>query len=166
MEGATNTASGPAGRSPEGRGGGRASAALPLLDDVTTSPASRRLASARPALAPKCTPYFLTGPKLAAAFVGLELLRLRKGASKLWTSAAAPDPAYQAHRHGVACREIRLGRRPGHFLVFGPQGGHGWYLDDTECLDFPQSSECLSRFLDVGLPVDRRLKPLMSHRRW
>src|SRR5438874_264022 len=50
------------GRSPEGRGGGRASAALPLLDDATTSPASRRLASARPALAPKCTPYFLTGP--------------------------------------------------------------------------------------------------------
>src|SRR5207249_2582347 len=49
--------------SPEGRGGGRASAALPLLDDATTSPASRRLASARPALAPKCTPYFLTGPK-------------------------------------------------------------------------------------------------------
>src|SRR6059036_174997 len=42
----------------------RASAALPLLDDVTTSPASRRLASARPALAPKCTPYFLTGPNL------------------------------------------------------------------------------------------------------
>src|SRR2546428_6001373 len=28
-----------------------------------TSPSSRRLASARPALAPKCTPYFLTGPK-------------------------------------------------------------------------------------------------------
>src|SRR6059036_3779507 len=27
------------------------------------SPASRRLASARPALAPKCTPYFLTGLK-------------------------------------------------------------------------------------------------------
>src|SRR5881296_3062692 len=54
----------PAGRSPEGRGGGRASAALPLLDDATTLPASRRLASARPALAPKCTPYFLTGPNL------------------------------------------------------------------------------------------------------
>jgi len=34
--------------------GGRASAALPLLGDVTTSPASWRLASARPALAPKC----------------------------------------------------------------------------------------------------------------
>jgi len=49
------------GRNPAGRGGGRASAALPLLDDVTTSPASRRLASARPrsaagatVLAPKC----------------------------------------------------------------------------------------------------------------
>ena len=27
---------------------------MPLLDDVTTSPPSRRLASARPALAPKC----------------------------------------------------------------------------------------------------------------
>jgi hypothetical protein len=36
-----------AGGIPQGRGGGRASAALPLLDDVTTSPASRRLASAR-----------------------------------------------------------------------------------------------------------------------
>src|SRR5207247_5972499 len=32
--GASNKASGPAGRSPEGRGGGRASALLPLLDDV------------------------------------------------------------------------------------------------------------------------------------
>src|SRR5947208_13574638 len=32
----------------------RVSAALPLLDDITTSPASRRLASACPALAPKC----------------------------------------------------------------------------------------------------------------
>jgi hypothetical protein len=40
---------------------GRASAALPLLDDVTTSPASQRLASARPALAPKCKRYSLTG---------------------------------------------------------------------------------------------------------
>src|SRR5436189_1666554 len=61
VERAGTQASGPAGRSPEGRGGGRASAALPLLDDATTSPASRRLASARPALAPKCTPYVLTG---------------------------------------------------------------------------------------------------------
>ena len=62
MQGASNKASGPGGRSPEGRGGGRASAALPLLDDDTTSPASRRLASARPALAPKCKRYSLTDP--------------------------------------------------------------------------------------------------------
>jgi hypothetical protein len=46
----------------EVRGGGQASASLPLLDDVTASPASRRLASARPALAPKCKRYSLTGP--------------------------------------------------------------------------------------------------------
>ena len=50
MEGASNAASGTAGYSPKGRGGGRASAAL------------RRLASARPALAPKCIRYSLTGP--------------------------------------------------------------------------------------------------------
>jgi len=43
---------------PFGRGGGRAFAALPLLDDVTASPASRRLASARPALAPECELIF------------------------------------------------------------------------------------------------------------
>src|SRR5437867_3502612 len=34
MWGASNKASEPAGRSPQGRGGGRASASLPLLDDV------------------------------------------------------------------------------------------------------------------------------------
>src|SRR5436309_3511503 len=33
---------------------GASRAPLGILDDVTTSPASRRLASARPALAPKC----------------------------------------------------------------------------------------------------------------
>jgi len=45
----------PAGRSPKGRGGGRASAALPLPDEGTASTASRRLESARPALGPKGT---------------------------------------------------------------------------------------------------------------
>jgi hypothetical protein len=35
-------------------GGGRASAATPLLDEGVASSASRRLASARPALAPEC----------------------------------------------------------------------------------------------------------------
>jgi hypothetical protein len=35
---------------------------LALLDDVTASPASRRLASARPALAPKWACYCVTDP--------------------------------------------------------------------------------------------------------
>src|SRR5437870_12032580 len=49
----------PAGRSPEGRGGGRASAALALLDAVNTSPASALLAYVRPVLATNSTTYFL-----------------------------------------------------------------------------------------------------------
>src|SRR5213076_736288 len=40
------------------------------------SPASRRLASARPALAPKCTPYFLTGPKGVFFMAGSFLSRI------------------------------------------------------------------------------------------
>jgi len=35
---------------------------LPLLDDGTASPASRRLVSARPAIAPKRTGYFDVDP--------------------------------------------------------------------------------------------------------
>src|SRR5206468_10761509 len=42
---------------PAARERGASRAKLGILDDATTSPASRRLASARPALAPKCTPY-------------------------------------------------------------------------------------------------------------
>jgi hypothetical protein len=37
--------------------------ALPRLDDGAASPASQPLASARPALAPKCKRYLLTGSK-------------------------------------------------------------------------------------------------------
>jgi hypothetical protein len=37
---------------------------LPILDDGAASPASRRLASARPAHAPKCTGYFDANLKL------------------------------------------------------------------------------------------------------
>ena len=69
----------PAGRSPKGYGGGRASAALPLLDDVTTSPASRRLASARPALAPKCKRYSLTGPNLTTISFDRDFDRTDRG---------------------------------------------------------------------------------------
>src|SRR5437762_12423290 len=57
-------------RSPAGRGGERASAALPLLDDITTSPASRRLASARPALAPKCQLILARTLRARASFFG------------------------------------------------------------------------------------------------
>jgi hypothetical protein len=64
MYGVSNAASGPGGRSLKGRGGGQASASLPLLDDDTASPASPRLASARPALAPKWTCYYVTDPNL------------------------------------------------------------------------------------------------------
>ena len=52
------------------RGSGGASAALPLLDDDTASPASRRLASAHAALAPKCNLNLLTGLKSRGAIPG------------------------------------------------------------------------------------------------
>ncbi len=68
---------------------------------------------------------------------------------------------------GARCRANRNvsgteGRRPGHLLVFGPPGGHGHHSNDPARLDFPQSSGCLSRFLDLGLPGDRRLRRLMA----
>ncbi len=44
---------------PSGSGFARASAALPLLDDVTASPASRRLASAR--AKPGTRPFLILG---------------------------------------------------------------------------------------------------------
>lgn len=40
---------------------------------------------------------------------------------------------------------------------FGSQGGHGHHPDDPARLDFPQSTGCLSRLLDLGLSRDRRL---------
>ena len=54
-------------------------------------------------------------------------------------------------------RTLRLGRRLRHVLVFRSRGGHGRDPDDPARLDFPQSSDRLSRFLDLGLPGDRRL---------
>jgi hypothetical protein len=47
-----------------------ASDSLPLLDDVTALPASRLLASTRPALMPKCITYFGTVPKPKAKKYG------------------------------------------------------------------------------------------------
>jgi hypothetical protein len=49
-----------------------ASASLPLLDDVTALPASRLLASARPALTPKRITYFGTVPKPKAKKYGCD----------------------------------------------------------------------------------------------
>ena len=61
---------------------------------------------------------------------------------------------HPARRRGVGTRTVRLGRRPGHFLVFGSPGGDGHHPDDTERLDVPQSAGCLPRLLDLGLPGD------------
>jgi hypothetical protein len=62
----------------KGRGGGRSSALLPLFDDDTASPASRRLASARSALAPKCDLYSLTGPNHSIVGSGQRAIRSKK----------------------------------------------------------------------------------------
>src|SRR5256712_4764114 len=64
---------------------------------------------------------------------------------------------HPARGRGRVPRNVRLGWRPGHLVAFGPQGGHGRYPDDPARLDVPQSSGCLSRLLDLGLPGDRRL---------
>jgi len=57
--------------------------------------------------------------------------------SKPWSRTRARLPRSQ--RHGGAGWKIRLGRRSGHFLVCGSQGGHGRLSDDPACLDIPQS---------------------------
>ena len=77
---------------PAGCGGERASAALPLLNDITISPASRRLASARPALAPECELIFARILSMAAAGACLEetefLLRSPHNGLNIGTVAA------------------------------------------------------------------------------
>src|SRR6266566_5988928 len=67
---------------------------------------------------------------------------------------------HQARRHRGGTRSLRLGRRPGHLLVFRPQRGYGHHPDDPVRLDFPQSTERL--FLDPGLPGDRRLAKIQA----
>jgi hypothetical protein len=54
-------------------------------------------------------------------------------------------------QRGEVARTVRLGRRPGHVVAYGPQGGDGRDPDDPARLDFPQSSGRLSRFLDLGI---------------
>jgi ABC-type nitrate/sulfonate/bicarbonate transport system permease component len=102
----------PAGRNPSGRGGGLASAALPLLDDVIISSASRRLASVRPALAPKCRLIF-------ARTLGTMAFQLRKPGKPLQNRKAilqAVDAASKrtAERSGDALAEKSHRKVAGH----------------------------------------------------
>src|SRR6266568_6878458 len=64
---------------------------------------------------------------------------------------------HPARKPGGVRRNVRLGRRPGHLVALGPQGGHGGNPDDPARLDFSHSSGRLSRLLDLRLPGDRRL---------
>ena len=68
---------------------------------------------------------------------------------------------HQARRYSIGTWTLRLGWRHGHLLVFRPHRGDGHHSDDPALLDFPQSTECLPRFLDLGLPGNRRLKRLI-----
>ena len=67
--------------------------ALPLLDGGTASPASRRLRSARPALAPKCSLYSLPSPKLDIEHIDIRKSLERK--SLFPTSACGPRRSFQ-----------------------------------------------------------------------
>ena len=69
---------------------------------------------------------------------------------------------HQARQRGGGSRPVRLGRRPGHFMGFGPKGEPGRDPDDPARLDFPESSTCLRGFLDLGLPGNRRLRCLIA----
>ena len=79
---------------PAGRGGGLASAALPILDDVTTSPASRRLAYARPALAPKCQLVLARTPK-GRRFTPLVFARI-------------PQPEFDPLHHWIVAPFVKI----------------------------------------------------------
>ena len=54
-------------------------------------------------------------------------------------------------------RTVRLGRRLWHFLVIGSSGGHGRDPHDPTS-GLSSLVKCLSRFLDLGLPDNRRLR--------
>ena len=60
---------------------------------------------------------------------------------------------HQARRRGVGAWTVRLGRRLGHLLVFGPLGGHGRDADDP-MPGLPVGDR--SQFLDLDISDDRR----------
>lgn len=63
---------------------------------------------------------------------------------------------HPARRPVGGARKVRLRRRLRHVLVFRPQRGHGRDPDDP-ARAIPHVLSRLSRFLDLGLPGDRRL---------
>src|SRR5881396_2151998 len=72
----------------------RVSAALPLLDDITTSPAARRLASACPALAPKCQLILartLSPPAGAGHFFGRAITQGFAKSAHPWLISSHPS---------------------------------------------------------------------------
>jgi hypothetical protein len=68
---------------------------------------------------------------------------------------------HPARRRGGGSGTVRLGRRLWHVLVVGSQGGHGRDPDDP-ARGLPTVLWYLSRFLDLGLPGDRRLNASIS----
>src|SRR5947207_8186839 len=95
----------------------RVSAALPLLDDITTSPASRRLASACPALAPKC--QLILARTLRRNMVDKDRTSSSQTAHPLIETALA-SKAPIAELIGFTFEEIGNGRAVGS-LHSGPQ---------------------------------------------
>jgi len=67
-----------------------------------------------------------------------------------------PVDRHQARRPGRGSRTVWLVRWLGYRLGFGPPGEHGHHPDDP-ALGLPTVLRGLSRFLDLGLPGDRRL---------
>src|SRR5437867_1587823 len=65
---------------------GASRAPLGILDDVTTSPASRRLASARPALAPKC--QLILARTLSPGFLSLKRFIVTHTGEQPWGQRA------------------------------------------------------------------------------
>jgi hypothetical protein len=62
-----------------------------------------------------------------------------------------------AHRPRDHARPIWLGRRAGYLVVRGPAGGRARHPDDPARLDLSDAAAGVPRFLDSGLPGDRRL---------
>jgi CubicO group peptidase (beta-lactamase class C family) len=60
-------------------------------------------------------------------------------------------------------RALRLGWRLRHIVVRGPQGGDGGDPDDPAPLGFAARPRRAARFLDLGLPGDRRLTHWRRH---